>query len=172
MKLIPLSQGKFAQVNDRLYKRLIAMGPWHFTNKGYAAHCVYNGLNSRPRTTTVLMHRIVLELSGLRLGRKDDVDHRDTDRLNCRRRNLRVACRSSNVANSRRNSRNTTGYKGVTRRKGTARYRAYITVNYARTWLGEYDTAEKAAEAYNRAARKMFGRFARVNKVHNRAKSV
>lgn len=91
------------------------------------------------------------------------VDFRNGDGLDCRRSNLRLLTRQSNRTKSRLSSRSTSGYKGV--RRVNRRWRATITVNGKRIHLGYFDTPEEAAEAYNAAARKAFGEFARLNEI-------
>ena len=56
---------------------------------------------------------------------------------------------------------NTTGYKGVFRDK--KRFSAKIEVNNKSIHIGNYDTPELAAEAYDEAAIKYHGAFALTN---------
>ena len=49
---------------------------------------------------------------------------------------------------------NTTGFPGVTWNKQTRKFRARIGIDYKRIFLGDFDTAEEAAQAYNTAAQK------------------
>lgn len=90
------------------------------------------------------------------------VDHingiRDDDRFE----NLRLcANRSLNRANSKLDSSNTSGFRGVcwdiTKGKWTAR----IEVNGARKRLGWFKSREDAAEAYEKAAITAWGEFTR-----------
>jgi AP2 domain len=55
----------------------------------------------------------------------------------------------------RMNPHNKTGRRGVSFRKETGKYRAEIRVNYKLHFLGYHATAELAARAYKRAARKL-----------------
>lgn len=96
------------------------------------------------------------------------VDHRDGDGLNCRRKNLRVCTVSQNQANSvgqpdRRKSK----YKGVAPGNGrmTGQWRASITQAGKQSHLGYFVEEEAAALAYNRAAQKLFGDWAKLNEI-------
>ena len=74
--------------------------------------------------------------------------------------NLRDATVSQNGHNSAISSRNTTGYKGVSRYKN--RFKSQIMVNYRIIPLGTFDTAEEAYAAYCVASAKYHGPFGRV----------
>lgn len=88
------------------------------------------------------------------------IDHADCNRANNAWANLREATPSQNSANSRTPKNNTTGKKGVTRYLG--KFRAQISVDGSRRWLGDFPTLEEAASAYERAATEAFGQFARA----------
>lgn len=78
--------------------------------------------------------------------------------------NIRLATSSQNGANSRKwNKKTTSKFKGVFWRKDINKWRARIGVNRARINLGNFDSEIDAAKAYNEAAIKYFGEFARIN---------
>jgi HNH endonuclease/AP2 domain len=88
------------------------------------------------------------------------IDHRDGDPSNNRWDNLRRATVAQNGANKPRHRNNTSGFKGVCRDRG--RWRAAIYKNGRRHPLGNFPTPEAAHAAYVKAARKLFGEFART----------
>tara|TARA_R110002096_G_scaffold378564_1_gene572647 strand:- start:525 stop:1028 length:504 start_codon:yes stop_codon:yes gene_type:complete len=97
-----------------------------------------------------------------------EIDHIDGDTHNNKLSNLRVCSRSENAKNKKRYYNNTTGYKGVTREsyRGEVRsYRASIQNEGVRIHLGMFDTAVDAAQAYNTAAKRLHGEFARLNTI-------
>jgi hypothetical protein len=99
----------------------------------------------------VLVHRLIT-----RAAQRTLVDHIDGDRLNNRRSNLRVVDQQRNQANrKRRDPRNTSGARGVSR-KGP-RWRAWIGVNGKQIHLGMFDTIEGAATARRAAEIRYWG---------------
>lgn len=83
------------------------------------------------------------------------IDHINGDRGDNRLCNLREATRAQNLANMR-NRHNSCGYRGVGR-AGSGRWVARIRDVY----LGIFDTPEDASAAYQAAAEKHYGEFAR-----------
>ncbi len=158
---IPLSQGKVAIVGPKDYAYLIQW-KWcyynHHSNGGYAIRTDYtNGKR------TVYMHRVILERKGFK--NFANTDHRNRDKLDNQRKNLRPATVKQNQCNRDMQSNNTSGYKGVYWHKRDRNWQAYIQVNGKRIYLGYYDNLKEAAQAYNKAALKYHGEFARLNKV-------
>ena len=90
-------------------------------------------------------------------------DHIDGNGLNNSRENLRSCNKTQNAQNSKINSRNKTGYKGVTFYKKSGKFYACIRIKGKTKPLGYYINKEEAALAYNQAAVKYFGEFARLN---------
>ena len=88
------------------------------------------------------------------------VDH--DDRANNRWGNLRVASYSQNSGNMAKRPSNTSGFKGVFYQKGRKRPFAQIMVDGKTIRIGSFDTPEEAAVAYEAAAIKYFGEFARA----------
>jgi hypothetical protein len=78
---------------------------------------------------------------------KHDVDHINGDRTDNRWLNLRQVTRRENMMNVGVRSNSTTRVTGVSRRKDTGKYVAYIDVAGKRTRLGEFPTLHEAAAA-------------------------
>ena len=91
-----------------------------------------------------------------------DVDHIDGDGTNNRANNLRRCTHSQNIANAKMQHNNISGFKGVSWDKGHEQWRAYITHDRKRIWLGRFDKIEDAALVRLHAAKERFGEFARV----------
>jgi hypothetical protein len=88
------------------------------------------------------------------------IDHRDLEPSNNRWANLRRATRSQNGANRRRHRNNACGLKGVSRHQG--KWCATICKLGRQHHLGIFSTPQAAHAAYLKAARKLFGEFARA----------
>lgn len=111
-----------------------------------------------------LLHRVI----AIRMGMDSSfqVDHRNRNGLDCRRSNIRRATNSQNAANRAKTIRNSSGYKGVGSRElasGGRSYSAQIEKNGKTYHLGTFSTAKRAAHAYDQAAVKLFGLYARTN---------
>ena len=92
-------------------------------------------------------------------------DHEDGNGLNNRRRNLRPCTASQNGANRGPNPTNTSGFKGVHWHNKLGKWRATIGVGRKRIALGCFSNIIAAARAYNEAAVKYFGQFAKLNPI-------
>ena len=93
------------------------------------------------------------------------VDHINNIRNDNRWCNLRECTHSQNHMNKGIQSNNSSGYIGVSHGRLRKKWRARIKVNGKETNLGTFTTKLLAAKAYNDAAIKMHGEFARLNKV-------
>lgn len=160
MKHIMLTKGYFALVNDEDDEAL-SKHKWTAVVMGKRVKRVYayrrTGWDNLRRryTRTIYMHREILSApDGF------DVDHISGDTLDNQRENLRIATRSQNLANNRR-AIGTSGYRGVS--PTTSGELAPFKVLCRGKLIGTFHDKIEAAKAYDAAAVKEFGEFAKLN---------
>lgn len=91
------------------------------------------------------------------------IDHINRDPMDNRKINLRPASYIQNSWNQGIRKNNTSGFKGVHKRKDQNRYRAKINVSGQQINLGSFVNPIDAAKAYDAAAREYYGEFAWLN---------
>lgn len=156
MAEIKLSKGMVAIVDDADFERLSQFN-WYCNAYGYAV---------RTTNDKTPMHRFLMGVSRTERGsQRIEIDHINTNKLDNRRSNLRIVSSSQNKMNSNIRKDNTSGYKGVCLDKAGRGFETYIWAEKRKKHLGYFDTAVKAAKAYNEAAKEYFGEFARLNKI-------
>lgn len=160
MKLIQLTRGKVAMVDDEDFELVSGYGKWTAhkdKNNWYAATTIRVGVNKR---RCIKMHRLVM---GVLEDKKIRIDHKNRNGLDNTRGNLRKATSSQNAMNRRNQKRmpDASKFKGV--HKKCKRIYAAIRVNKILIKLGYFSTEQEAAMAYDEAANKYFGEFAYLN---------
>lgn len=90
------------------------------------------------------------------------VDHIDGDSKNNRISNLRLATPGENARNRGAGKNSTSGLKGVFWFPESQKWRARIMVDRKSHHLGLFNTKEEARDAYNEAAARLHGEFARA----------
>jgi hypothetical protein len=132
---------------------------WRLHN-GYAARFL-SAEDGTPRKEPVciFLHRAILQAPPGRLV----VDHRNGDRLDNRRENLRLVTRAINNCNKK--SKGQQGFIGITRDRSRSRkpYVAQIASGGTGRTIGRYETPEEAAWAYDTVARQVHGEGCRLN---------
>lgn len=113
------------------------------------------------KQSTIRMHRDVLKITDSSIH----IDHINGNGLDNRKNNLRIASIRQNAQNQKIRKDNISGYKGVSFIRKSNKWRTCICVNGKNKHLGCFETKEEAAIAYNNAAIKYFGEFARLNNV-------
>lgn len=159
MRKIKLNNHRHALIDDSDYP-LISQFRWHVVHP--YRKCFYAGTQHNGRL--VLMHRMIL---GANKGQL--IDHINHNGIDNRRKNLRFCTPTQNCMNkTKRHCKNDTPYKGIYRGyKGT--WRACIRLSNVTIHLGSHKTQEDAARAYNKEAKRLFGKFAHLNKIKKQA---
>jgi hypothetical protein len=159
MKEIRLLNDEIALVDDEDYG-LVSQYQWHLHSEGYAVVT-----KAKPGGRQVIwMHRLVL-------GTACDVDHKDGNKLNNQKSNLRLATDSQNGGNRKinRKGHKTSRFKGVCWHKEDQRWRTTIKAKCAgvnrQIYVGQFIDETAAAKTYNRKAIELFGEFAKLNPV-------
>lgn len=122
----------------------------------YCCTAITVSLNKR---RMIQMHQLILGFP------KGDIDHRNGNGLDNQKLNLRKCTSSQNARNRANRSDNTSGYKGVTWHIHVKKWGSNIWVDGKRIHLGYFEKAIDGGIAYNNAAKKYFGEFARLNPI-------
>lgn len=86
------------------------------------------------------------------------IDHKNGDRTDNRLCNLRAANQAQNMWNRGAPRNSSTGIRGVRQLK-SGKYFASIGYHYENIYLGCFETAAEAKQAYDDMARKLYGDF-------------
>ena len=155
-KIIEVYGGCEVTVDSEDYP-ILSRYSWHLDAKGYV---VTNFCG-----TTVRIHRLILNPS-----KDDQVDHKNRNKLDNQKGNLRLCDNTLNQANTVKreyvNGRKTSSkYKGVHWRKDVKKWNARLSHKNKRIALGFFDSEEDAARAYNEKALEVWGEFANINNI-------
>lgn len=159
MKKIPLTQGKFALVDDADYDWL-SKWKWYAHKNRKTYYALRKQYVSRKVRYCVAMHRAIL---GLKAGDGKQGDHRDHNGLNNRKSNLRICTNQQNQFNKKKLRKCTSLYKGVTRQAGRTKWVARAYCDGQCRYIGSFASEIDAAHAYDAKAIELFGEFAKTN---------
>lgn len=155
MKTIPCACGQEIWVNDEDYERLKDL-KWYCSREEFI-YTVEDGKN-------INIARFIIPIPDGFFP-----DHKNTNAHDNQRLNLRVANKFQNAYNRKLRTDNVSGYKGVHRLgQCYASWNARINVEEKRINLGCFGSPEDAARAYNEAAEKYHGKFARLNVINSK----
>jgi len=162
MKKIPLTQGKFALVDDEDFEK-VSQFKWNAYQNGnsyYACRC------QKQTRKTIYIHRAIVNCpKGL------VIDHINHNGLDNQKNNLRICTHGENLRNQFPQKGRSSQYKGVHlkktqyKRKINTYWVAQIQHRGKKLHLGIFPTEIEAAEAYNKKAKKLFGDFFYLNDI-------
>lgn len=144
---IPLKSGGFAIV-DGEDAELVSRYEWRL-RKGYVA--------AGTSTNLLYLHRLVM-----RAPARQDIDHRNHDPLDNRKKNLRFCSNSQNQAN-RGKVRARSGIKGVHWHAQQQKWQVQVKCQGKAYHVGLFTDDIAAGRAYLKKARELFGEFAWSN---------
>lgn len=153
INIIPLTKGKFTIIDAEDYDK-VGKWKWCINTNGGAVRT--RKVNSKSKG--IQMSRFILNLTNPKLV----VDHINGNRLDNRKENLRICTQQQNIWNTRKRSDNTSGYKGVhfdDVKWRNKKWRAQISYNKKLIFIGRFETAEQAKQAYQLKAKELFGEF-------------
>lgn len=110
---------------------------------------------SKNDKTPYKIHRIIMKITDPEV----EIDHKNHLQWDNRKSNLRICNHNQNLKNTKIESVNTSGYKGVWFRKDTNKYAARIEFNGKKINLGCYFTLEEALIARLKAEKEYFGEY-------------
>jgi len=155
---IDLGDGEFTIVDADVYYRL-GHHKWYLKGDNRKKFYAVRNIKTGPgRTKQLGLHREIMnEPKGLL------VDHKNNDSLDNRMANLRVATRSQNCQNVPKRKNTSSRFTGVCFNKEHKKWCSYIGYKGKTVFLGYFDNEIDAARAYDAAARRYYGGFARLN---------
>jgi hypothetical protein len=151
VRYIPLTRGLFAIVDAADYE-LVSRYKWCARGPRERAYACRSD-----KGKMISLHRFLMNPPKGMV-----VDHKDGNRLNTRRSNMRICTQEQNVWNSRPKGKSSR-YKGVCRDKEKKKWVVYARHRGQTHYLGRFGVEVEAARAYDRKAFELFGEYAWLN---------
>ena len=161
MHVVIQSTGRTFEIDPEDFGRIFDYR-WCEDRYGYV-YCNKGLDKTTGKQKTIRLHRLIMDAAPGTV-----IDHRDGDRKNNRKYNLRFCSHTQNRVNKGkpRHSNPTSIYKGVLFKKDKKRTKPWfvsIRINKKARCVGYYKTEIEAAIAYDLAATEHYGEFANLN---------
>lgn len=169
MKEIKINEG-IILVDDEDYDFLIHLYDLSILKDGYV-YCKLKEKFKNMQTglfTGITLHKL-LKLPD-KTGRSVNVDHKDGNKLNNQKENLRICTHAENMRNRKANKtyakkETQSSYKGIWWDRDMGMWRVQIKLDYSPIHIGCFTNEIAAANAYNYHAKKLHGEYSRLNEV-------
>ena len=127
---------------------------WHLTKEGYVRAYIPE------KNKHLLLHQLLLNSSKEKL-----VDHKNLNKLDNRKENLRICDYAKNSINKNKNNNliTTSIYKGVWWDKQKEKWISVISYQKKRIFIGYFTDEKEAALAYDKKAKELYEDFAYLN---------
>lgn len=151
MKVLSVGKYDAALIDDDDYDRASKITWWYDKHSGY----IFGLL---PHNKKVRLHRFITGTTDVSI----EVDHKNGNRRDNRKCNLRECTRKQNLANRCVKRTSKTGYKGVSYKPKWSKSKPYwarIKIDGKYKSLGTFKTPQEAHAAYLEVARSHYGEF-------------
>ena len=159
--IIQLTKGFATEIDNADFTPDIANATWYaLVDKRSTTRTQYAfrmGVSDAGQPCMVLLHRLIMQAPKGML-----VDHIDRNGLNNKRSNLRLCTKKQNRANGKPWKPAASGYRGVYW-SGRKWFAAISQNGHKIKSLGQFESKELAARAYDAAAWERWGEFASLN---------
>lgn len=155
---IDLGEGKSTILDQEDYYRLSKF-KWYVNGNGFRFYAFRNVIIGPGRTRMLSMHRDIMNSPKGLL-----VDHKNHDSLDNRRENLRLATHSQNTCNKQTKRVGCSSkFRGVSYDKKRGYWNTQVVCHGKMVFFARFKDEIAAAHAYDAAAKKYHGEFARLN---------
>jgi hypothetical protein len=148
-------RNKYTLVDDEDYEKLNKFR-WYYNQHGYVTRVSL--AKEGKRNKHIQMQRVIMNTP---IGM--DTDHRDGNKLNNQKYNLRICSRIQNSRNSKIQVNNKSGFIGVHNHCG--KWQVNITVNKKRITIGGYSNIDDAIKKRRELVLKYFGEYAHPSEI-------
>lgn len=143
-RIIPLTQGKVAIVDDEDYRKLSKFKwMYHKGTPNLYGYAIRNSRTVNGKRSAIRMHRVIAKCP-----EHLEVHHIDGDGLNNQKNNLKVCNHHYNVRHRAVCRKSITGVSGVTPERD--KFRAQVRIDGVAHYLGLYPTIEEADKIVQR----------------------